>query len=104
MDMSQLPETRRRIMEALYQALMSYSPRFYPGGITLFRTSAQSLLASYGKDKGWGKLAAQGVEIRFVSGNHRNMYEEPHAHILAEEMRAALKVIREVSDGPEGAK
>jgi amino acid adenylation domain-containing protein len=98
MDMSQIPETRRRIMEALYQALMSYSPRVYPGGITLFRTSAQSLLASHGKDKGWGKLAAQGVEIRFVSGNHRNMYEEPHAHILAEELRAALKVIREVSD------
>jgi amino acid adenylation domain-containing protein len=94
MDMVQLPETRRRIMEALYQALMNYSPRVYPGGITLFRTRAQPLLASYGKDKGWGKLAAQGVEVRMVSGNHRNMYEETHAHILAEEMRAALKAIQ----------
>jgi amino acid adenylation domain-containing protein len=90
-DMEQLPESRRRVMEALYQAVMNYAPRVYPGRLTLFRTRAQPLAASYGKDKGWGKLAAQGVEIRVVSGNHRNMYEEPHVHILAEEMRAALK-------------
>ena len=98
MDMSQLPEARRRIMEALYQALMSYSPRAYPGRVTLFRTRAQPLLASYGKDKGWGKLAAQGVEIRVVSGNHRNMYEGPHAPILAEEMRASLKAIKSATE------
>jgi amino acid adenylation domain-containing protein len=104
MDMEQLPESRRRVMEALYQAVMNYTPRVYPDTITLFRTRAQPLVASYGKDKGWGKLAAQGVEIRFVSGNHRNMYEEPHAHILAEEMRAALKAVREVSDSPKGAR
>jgi amino acid adenylation domain-containing protein len=95
MDMAQLPESRRRVMEALYQAVMNYTPRVYPGRVTLFRTRAQPLVASYGKHKGWGKLAAQGVEIRFVSGNHRNMYEEPHAHILAEEMRAALKAAQE---------
>ncbi|HEV7376108.1 MAG TPA: amino acid adenylation domain-containing protein [Pyrinomonadaceae bacterium] len=95
MDMEQLPESRRRVMEALYQAVMNYSPRVYPGRITLFRTRAQPLVAAYGKDKGWGKLAAQGVEIRIVSGNHRNMYEEPHAHILAQEMRAALKAVQE---------
>jgi amino acid adenylation domain-containing protein len=90
-DMEQLPESRRRVMEALYRAVMNYTPRVYPGRLTLFRTRAQPLAASYGKDKGWGKLAAQGVEIRVVSGNHRNMYEEPHVHILAEEMRAALR-------------
>jgi amino acid adenylation domain-containing protein len=95
MDMDQLPESRRRVMEALYQAVTNYTPRVYPDRITLFRTRAQPLIASYGKDKDWGKLATQGVEIRFVSGNHRNMYEEPHAHILAEEMRASLKAIRQ---------
>jgi amino acid adenylation domain-containing protein len=95
MDMEQLPESRRRVMEALYQAVMNYTPRVYPGGITLFRTRAQPLVASYGKDKGWCKLAAQGVEIRVVSGNHRNMYEEPHARILAQEMRASLKAVQE---------
>jgi len=100
MDMEQLPESRRRVMQALYQAVMNYTPRVYPGKITLFRTRAQPLVASYGKDKGWGKLAAQGVEIRFVSGNHRNMYEEPHAHILAQEMRAAL---RSCLKSPKGA-
>lgn len=90
-DMEQLPESRRRVMESLYQAVMNYTPRLYPGRLTLFRTRAQPLAASYGKDKGWGKLAAEGVEVRVVSGNHRNMYEEPYVHILAEEMRAALR-------------
>ena len=92
--LSHLPENHRRVNEAHYQALINYKPRIYPGRITLFRTRAQPLFRSQYYDKGWGKLAAQGVEVKIVPGTHLNMYYEEHAQDLAAEIQASLSSIQ----------
>ncbi|HEX8846572.1 MAG TPA: amino acid adenylation domain-containing protein [Pyrinomonadaceae bacterium] len=95
LDVEQLPETRLQIIEALHQVSMNYRPQVYPGRVTLFRTRSQPLFDAYGKDKGWSKLAAEGVEVRVVSGNHLNLYEEPFVHDLAQAMLDSLKRIQQ---------
>jgi len=39
---------------------------------------------------GWMPLAAEGVEVIPVSGDHEDMLVEPHVRKLAEELRAAI--------------
>lgn len=95
MDVTQLPESHRRVVAALYQAGTSYVPRPYPGRITLFRVRAQPLMDSHGRDKGWARLAEKGVEIRVVPGNHKNLYDEPHVRALARAIEDVLRGMEE---------
>lgn len=91
LDISQMPETHRKVGAALYEALSNYTPHTYPGRLMLIRTRAQPLFSGFGADKGWKRLAAEGVEIKIVPGNHRNVYEEPNAATLAHEINAFLQ-------------
>jgi amino acid adenylation domain-containing protein len=93
LDVAALPDNHRRVSEALFEALSGYTARSYRGRVTLFRTRAQPLFRALGKDKGWGELAALGVDVRIVPGNHLNMYDEPHVQVLAREIKACLKEI-----------
>jgi thioesterase domain-containing protein len=90
MDVTQLSESHRRVSEALFQSLLAYRPRAYPGHVTLFRTRAQRVFSPHGVDKGWGRLALGGVEIKKIPGNHVNLYEQPHVQVLAEQLRESL--------------
>jgi thioesterase domain-containing protein len=94
LDVAMLPDNHRRVSEALFDALSGYDPHPYRGCVTLFRTRAQPVFRSLGRDKGWKKLAAGGVEIRIVPGNHLDMYDEPHVQVLAREVKACLEKIR----------
>ncbi len=90
-DITQLPEIHRKVDAALYEAWVKYEPRAYPGRLMLFRTQAQPLFSGFGKDKGWNRLTAEGVEVKIVPGNHNSMYEEPNALPLAREIKAYLE-------------
>jgi thioesterase domain-containing protein/acyl carrier protein len=90
-DITQLTEIHRKVDAALYEAWVNYQPRIYPGRLMLFRTQAQPLFSGFGKDKGWSRLATEGVEVKFVPGNHNSMYEEPNARPLALEIKAYLE-------------
>lgn len=90
-DITQLPELHRKVDAALYEAWVNYEPRAYPGRLMLFRTQAQPLFSGFGKDKGWNRLTAEGVEIKIVPGNHNSMYEEPNALPLAREIKTYLR-------------
>jgi amino acid adenylation domain-containing protein len=90
LDVRQLPEIHRKINTALYEAWINYLPDTYHGRLMLFRTRAQPLLSGFGKDKGWKRLAADGVEVKIVPGNHVSMCEEPNVQPLAREIRAYL--------------
>jgi amino acid adenylation domain-containing protein len=94
LDVATLPDTHRRVSEGLFAALSGYRARAYKGRVTLFRTRAQPLFRALGKDKGWKELAAQGVDVRIVPGNHLNMYDEPHVQVLAREIKACLEEIQ----------
>lgn len=94
LDVALLPDNHRRVSEALFEALTGYQARTYRGRVTLFRTRAQPIFRALGRDKGWKQLAAGGVDVRVVPGNHLNMYDEPHVQVLAREVKACLEKIR----------
>jgi amino acid adenylation domain-containing protein len=94
LDVALMPDNHRRVSEALFKALTNYKALPYGGRLTLFRTRAQPLFRALGKDKGWGELAREGVDVRVVPGTHLNMYDEPHVQVLAREIKACLDEIR----------
>jgi len=91
------PEIRdaevRRLLEVLrsnLKALRGYLPGIYPGRVTLFR-AADATAHHRDPTLGWGEIAAGGVEVHQVPGDHYSMLREPHVHALAGELRARLQ-------------
>ncbi|HEV3041225.1 MAG TPA: amino acid adenylation domain-containing protein [Candidatus Angelobacter sp.] len=82
------------------QTMRSYVGGPYQGRIDLF--SAEKPIEYIGKEspenyesylepgKGWDRLAAQGVQIYSVPGQHYTMMQEPHVKTLAEKLRACI--------------
>jgi len=96
LDVAQMSEHHQRVSEALFQSLLAYRPRAYPGRVTLFRTRAQNAFSPHGVDKGWSRLALGGVEIKKIPGNHVNLYEQPHVQVFVEQLRDSLdRIARE---------
>jgi thioesterase domain-containing protein len=42
---------------------------------------------------GWGALAAEGVEVRFIPGAHNTLFNRPQVEVLARELQASLSTI-----------
>lgn len=76
------------------KAAWDYTPQVYPGLVTLFRASdraaSTSVSTRFDPELGWGKLAAGGLEIHDVSGDHLGILEEPHVRGLGEKLRACI--------------
>jgi thioesterase domain-containing protein len=82
-----LPAFRDR-RGALTQAGRRYRPAAYPGRVTLFRAASPSP----GDDPfwGWGRVAAGGVELHEVAGEHLTLMHDPHVAELASRLRHCL--------------
>lgn len=89
-DLSAYSGHQRRLWESHVRALLNYRPRPYAGRIALFRPRVHSVLSSFDAQFGWGDLAAGGVMVNIVAGDHSNMLDEPHVRILAAGMRRRL--------------
>jgi thioesterase domain-containing protein/aryl carrier-like protein len=79
-------------------ARKKYTPRPYPGRITLFRATRQPS----GMDDptlGWGGVAIGGVDILEVPGTHVSIMAEPALTALAVAIRGSLEHIRSKPDG-----
>jgi len=79
-----------KIWNACVRAEREYVPQIYPGRITLFWASETSVPAYNDTRLGWGEVAADGLEVHVVPGDHGTMREEPHVGILAEKLTACL--------------
>jgi len=90
-----LPATLRNIEGLNYLAARNYVPRIYPGRVALFWASGD-LTTSFDLLDGWRVLAAGGVEVHEISGNHINITKEPHVGALAQELRACLDRVQEI--------
>lgn len=86
-----IPDSFRRLLEMNYQALREYHPKSYPGRVTLFRARTRPLFRLHGDDLGWRTLAAGGLDIVRVPGNHESMLREPHVSVLAQSLAARLR-------------
>jgi aspartate racemase len=97
-DFFQFSKQHRKIAQAQHRAFREYNARAYPGRLTLFRARMQPLFSSHAPDGGWEWLAAGGLEIRVVPGNHLGMLQEPHVQVLAEQLRDCLAGINRMGD------
>jgi thioesterase domain-containing protein len=72
-------------------AMEAYVPGPYAGRVTLFKAQeriGKSLSPS--ADAGWGALAAGGVEVHELPGNHYSMIRQPHVRVLAQRLRHCI--------------
>jgi thioesterase domain-containing protein len=83
-----MSEFRRlfRVFQANVRADGRYRPQRYPGRVTLFRTATRDQDSTWG----WGDIAANGVELHQIPGDHMNVLRSPQVQVLAEKLLACL--------------
>jgi thioesterase domain-containing protein len=89
-DVSRLPPKYVKMMESNLRALREYTPRHYPGRLTLIRARTRPLLHSQQADLGWSEWVTGGVEILSVPGHHASILKEPCVQVLARELQSAV--------------
>ncbi|MCC5611553.1 condensation domain-containing protein [Nostoc sp. CHAB 5834] len=97
--------SRALVAEANMQAKKGYTPKVYPGRVTLFRASEPSTFnklylptpkdwSSRDPQHGWSGLASEGLEIHDVPGDHFSLFQEPHVQVLAQKLKACLNQVQ----------
>jgi amino acid adenylation domain-containing protein len=84
-----LHSTLRHIEELNYRAAKQYVPQVYPGALTFF--CAEGEVSVEESITGWQRLAAGGVKVIYVPGDHQTMIQEPHVQQLAAQLTACLR-------------
>ena len=79
-----------KVLDANFQAAQNYTGQFYPGQVTLFRSSVQLLERSSHSDLGWDELVGS-LKIYNLPGHHSNLLKEPYIQILAEKLKLCLE-------------
>jgi thioesterase domain-containing protein len=72
------------------QAMLNYKPRVYPGKIIFFHAKEAHPMFAKNPEQNWVDLAADGLEVIDVPGNHITMNALPHVQIIADRLTAAL--------------
>ena len=89
------PERVARLWEVLranFLAGARYNPEgAYPGRVTLFRAGVRAADRKADKAMGWKRLAAGGVEVVDVPGDHASILAAPGVKVLAKHLRAAIR-------------
>jgi hypothetical protein len=75
---------------AMERAIAAYEPKAYPGFITVFRATDRSLTGTYDATLGWKPLAAGGIRVLAIQGDHGTMLKGDGALRLAAALRDCL--------------
>jgi thioesterase domain-containing protein len=89
-DVNRLPPKYVKMMESNLHALCEYTPKHYPGRLTLFRARTRPLLHSQSEDLGWSEWVTCGVEILSIPGHHASILKEPSVQVLARNLQSAV--------------
>ena len=81
---------RVQVREENWRAMQDYRPAVFPGRITLFRTTVSSDKVERPADYGWSGLAAGGLKIVSVSGEHLTLFAPENIGSLASALTASL--------------
>ena len=87
-DISEIPEALQQVQKANIEANKNYTPSVYSGQVILFRASERPPGFYFDPQLGWGDLAAGGMEIYEIPGNHTSIMKSP---MLAEQLRICLE-------------
>ncbi|WP_224245440.1 type I polyketide synthase [Hyalangium gracile] len=97
---------RQPAMRALFRLFLihvretfAYEPRAYPHKVTLF-SSEEVRQRRGGREQtmGWGKLAAGGVDVHEIPGDHLSLLKPPYVEVLAARLAACVERAREARD------
>jgi surfactin family lipopeptide synthetase A len=84
-----LPAEYLQVLENNFQAGRDYPSKFYPGKVTLFRSSIQPIAQALHPDLGWREIV-EDIEIRNLPGDHSNLLREPHIAAFVQELKLCL--------------
>jgi thioesterase domain-containing protein len=78
-----LPDTE----QIVYAAVRSYHPSPYPGRVLFFKPEERPMGTAWDLSRGWLHLAAGGIDVLEVPGDHKSMFQEPNVERLAGKVR-----------------
>ncbi|RMH16882.1 MAG: amino acid adenylation domain-containing protein [Acidobacteria bacterium] len=87
------PASARRMVRALkvhLEAMFAYRPQPYPGSIVFLRAAERRPRDPRHPELAWIGLAAGGVEVHVVPGDHITMHHPPHLDVVAARLAKAL--------------
>ncbi len=73
------------------RATERYCVQTCPGRLILFKAGESLSEEPQAPDLGWGGLAAGGLEIHEIGGNHYSILREPHVEALADRLTEVLE-------------
>jgi thioesterase domain-containing protein len=87
-----LAEPKARVAKATFRAVWQYVRQPYPGRITLYLASEDTLRRGYLRPLDWGAFAEGGLEVHVGPAGcpPSRMLREPHVQSFAELLRASL--------------
>ena len=91
---SALSRALQEVLHANFQARSKYIPQVYPGRVTIFLSREAPERSFYDSRLRWSDMAAEGLEVHLVPGNHKTLFEEPHVRGLAEKLRFCLQKVQ----------
>jgi len=91
LELQMLPRPLRNVRQACAKAAAGYSVQPYSGQVTLFRVAEKSVGSLNDPYAIWWKVAAGGVDLREISGDHLSLLKEPQVRLLAEELNDCLE-------------
>jgi thioesterase domain-containing protein len=86
----ELGRALRSVRESALLAETRYVPRLYPGRLTLFRAAQQPPTFDHDPEDGWKEIAAGGIDIYDVPGDHYSLLSEPNVQVLARELKGRM--------------
>jgi len=90
LELQMLPRPLRNVRQACAKAAAGYAVQPYAGQVTLFRVKEKSVGSLDDPYAIWWRVAAGGVDLREISGDHLSLLKEPQVRSLAEELNRAL--------------
>lgn len=90
LELQMLPRPLRAVRQACAKAAAGYDVQPYDGVVTLFRVKEKSVGSLDDPYAIWWQMAAGGVDLREISGDHLSLLKEPQVRFLGEELGRAL--------------
>jgi thioesterase domain-containing protein len=90
LELQMLPKALRNVRQACARAAGNYDVEPYSGRVTLFRVREKSVGSLDDPYAIWWRVAAGGVDLREISGDHLSLLKEPQVRLLAEQLSDAL--------------
>ena len=97
LELRMLPRALRNVRQACAKAAGAYDVQPYSGRVTLFRVKEKSAGSLNDPYAIWWRVAAAGVDLREISGDHLSLLKEPQVRFLAAELGDCLA--QPVSEG-----